>query len=68
MVHPSGESPLTCVRTPSTWQLPASGPKISFPSFAELHRMPEISRFYGIVIRMFYNEHQPPHFHALYGE
>ena len=28
--------------------------------------MPEISRFYGIVIRMFYNEHAPPHFHAVY--
>ncbi|RME74103.1 MAG: DUF4160 domain-containing protein [Chloroflexi bacterium] len=30
--------------------------------------MPEISRFYGIVIRMYYDEHPPPHFHALYGE
>ena len=28
--------------------------------------MPEISRFYGIVIAMFYNEHNPPHFHASY--
>jgi hypothetical protein len=28
--------------------------------------MPEISRFYGIVIVMNYNEHNPPHFHALY--
>jgi hypothetical protein len=30
--------------------------------------MPEISRFLGIVIAMFYNEHAPPHFHARYGE
>jgi len=30
--------------------------------------MPEISRFYGIIIRMFFNEHNPPHFHAEYGE
>ncbi len=30
--------------------------------------MPEISRFYGIVIKMFYREHNPPHFHAEYGE
>lgn len=30
--------------------------------------MPEISRFFGIVIGMFYREHPPPHFHALYGE
>ncbi|GAB4048829.1 DUF4160 domain-containing protein [Spirosoma foliorum] len=29
--------------------------------------MPEISRFYGIIIRMFYNDHNPPHFHAIYG-
>lgn len=30
--------------------------------------MPEISRFLGIVIRMFYNDHPPPHFHARYGD
>lgn len=30
--------------------------------------MPEISRFFGIVIRMFFNDHQPAHFHAVYGE
>ena len=30
--------------------------------------MPEISRFFGIVIGMFYNEHGVPHFHAVYGE
>ena len=30
--------------------------------------MPVISRFYGIAIRMFFREHQPPHFHAVYGE
>ena len=30
--------------------------------------MPEISRFLGIIIRMFYNEHNPPHFHAIYNE
>jgi uncharacterized protein DUF4160 len=28
--------------------------------------MPTISRFYGVVIRMFHNEHAPPHFHAEY--
>jgi len=28
--------------------------------------MPEISRFFGIVIAMYYKEHQPPHFHAKY--
>jgi hypothetical protein len=30
--------------------------------------MPEISRFLGIVIGMFFNEHGLPHFHAVYGE
>lgn len=30
--------------------------------------MPEISRFFGIIIRMFYNDHLPPHFHASYAE
>jgi len=30
--------------------------------------MPEISRFFGIVIKIFYNDHQPAHFHAEYGE
>jgi hypothetical protein len=30
--------------------------------------MPEIARFYGIVIRIFYDDHNPPHFHAEYGE
>ena len=28
--------------------------------------MPEISRFYGIIIVMNFNDHNPPHFHALY--
>ena len=28
--------------------------------------MPEISRFFGIVVRMFYDEHNPPHIHAEY--
>lgn len=30
--------------------------------------MPEISRFYGIIITMYYNDHEPAHFHAKYGE
>lgn len=30
--------------------------------------MPQISRFFGIIISMFYDEHNPPHFHAAYGE
>ncbi len=30
--------------------------------------MPEISRFYGIIIAIFYDDHNPPHFHARYGK
>ena len=29
--------------------------------------MPEVSRFLGIIISMYYNDHPPPHFHARYG-
>jgi len=29
--------------------------------------MPEISRFFGIVIRIYLSDHGPPHFHAYYG-
>lgn len=32
----------------------------------KLAGMPEISRFLGIVIRMFFLDHEPPHFHATY--
>jgi Domain of unknown function (DUF4160) len=28
--------------------------------------MPEISRFYGIVVQMYFGDHPPPHFHAIY--
>ena len=30
--------------------------------------MPEICRFLGIIIAIYYNDHSPPHFHARYGE
>jgi hypothetical protein len=30
--------------------------------------MPEICRFYGIIIAMFYDDHNPPHFHARYAK
>lgn len=30
--------------------------------------MPTISVFYGILIQMFWRDHAPPHFHALYAE
>jgi len=30
--------------------------------------MPEVSNFYGIIISMQHNDHNPPHFHVKYGE
>jgi len=30
--------------------------------------MPEVCRFFGIIIRMYFDEHVPPHFHAIYGD
>lgn len=30
--------------------------------------MPTISEFYGLIIRMYWNDHAPPHFHAVYAE
>lgn len=30
--------------------------------------MPEVARFYGIVIKLYFGDHPPPHFHAVYGE
>jgi hypothetical protein len=30
--------------------------------------MPRISKYYGIAIYMYYRDHAPPHFHAIYGE
>jgi hypothetical protein len=30
--------------------------------------LPEVSRFFGIVIKIFFDDHQPAHFHAQYGE
>jgi hypothetical protein len=29
--------------------------------------MPEISRFFGIIVTLYYNDHPPPHFHVRYG-
>lgn len=40
---------------------------MSFPPCGASTRLPEISRFFGIVIKMFFDDHNPPHFHAEYG-
>ena len=30
--------------------------------------MPQISRFFGIIVSMYFNDHNPPHFHTQYGD
>ena len=30
--------------------------------------MPEVSRFYGIIVRFYYRDHPPSHFHVIYGD
>jgi hypothetical protein len=32
----------------------------------EIRGMPEISRFFGITVQMYYSDHEPPHFHVRY--
>lgn len=41
---------------------------MTLPTGGTLCLVPEISRFLGIVINMYYREHGVPHFHAVYGE
>jgi hypothetical protein len=33
----------------------------------EVSAVPEVARFYGIIIKIFFGDHPPPHFHAVYG-
>ncbi len=49
-------------------QLTGKTPEQVFPKLSGSQQMPEISRFYGIVMRMYFRDHLPPHFHAEYGE
>src|SRR6476661_6598087 len=43
-----------------------SDPSRASGSGGRLIAVPTISRFYGIVIRMYFSDHAPPHFHAVY--
>jgi len=36
------------------------------PTAVSCERVPELCRFHGILIAMFFNDHSPPHFHARY--
>ena len=33
-----------------------------------MQKVPELCRFYGIVVRMYFGDHPPAHFHAVYGD
>lgn len=39
-----------------------------YPRVSDAVHMPEVSRFFGILIAVYYRDHAPPHFHAIYGE
>ena len=41
---------------------------ISYSGTRPVSLMPTLATFFGIVIRMYYDDHPPPHFHAVYGE
>jgi len=43
--------------------LDAQDDKIGICNFTKKTNMPEVSRFYGIIIAFYYNEHNPPLFH-----
>ena len=73
----SPESPATICRSDSRTARSASSqwpPRSRLPArrcrsiWASDSAMPELSRFFGIVVRMFYSDHEPAHFHAIYGE
>ena len=42
--------------------------KFEIDKLTNFVNIPEISRFYGIIIYMFFNDHNPPHFKMKYGE
>jgi hypothetical protein len=47
--------------------LPHSIDDVPANDWTQITGVPEICRFYGIVIQMLVKEHAPPHFHAVYG-
>ena len=69
-----GNPPHSTRRPPVLSDLRSEGRKKSYSRSGVLapdyvgERLPTISRFYGVVIRMFHNDHAPPHFHAEYAE
>lgn len=50
------------------WHTAFSKPPISIIGDLKVFEMPTICTFYGIVIRMYWDDHAPPHFHVDYGE
>jgi phosphomannomutase len=58
-------APLTAVAPPDEAGIRRSKP---YQRSEQDPIMPEVSRFFGIVITMYYDEHNPPHFHARYGK
>ena len=62
-----GATSWSCVQTPSIYSSLESPLKRFGTSGCRQPPVPELARFYGIVIRMNFGDHPPPHFHAEYG-
>lgn len=61
-------SPGTRPRPPDSVPRPRDPDDNSRAASGILGRMPELSRFFGVVIKMYHSEHGPPHFHAIHAE
>ena len=57
----------SCQGVSESWGLLSSFQR-SWRFLSLVRTMPTISAFYGILIKMFFNDHAPPHFHAEYAE
>ena len=57
---------LSFARMRSTWRSQESPSRIFLWKSKRWPTMPEICRFYGIIVRIYSRDHAPPHFHAIY--
>jgi hypothetical protein len=65
VVGPTGSGEAAALGPMWPMRLPGAGSAEQVESREE---MPEVTRFFGIVVRMYFRDHSPAHFHAEYGE
>jgi hypothetical protein len=66
--HYSRDTPLTALWPASKWVRGRLFDAAAAEAVESKEEMPEVTRFFGIVIRMYFRDHSPAHFHAEYGE